>query len=84
MPYGPWKQTTQCDFCENGEHVFDVEGPDYEVGLMGYSVFYYTDDIDENHDEDCEVRTYTPEQISKLEYKLAIKVADGAFDSYGD
>ena len=70
--------TSSCDHCE-GYYEFEIEGPDYEVGLMGYSVFLNNTTFD-THDDDCPVRTMNQEDIEKIEYKLSIMAAERQFD----
>ena len=76
--YGSWEQTSSCDYCD-GDYLMECEGPDYEVGLMGYSVFIDNTEFS-THADDCPVRFMTPQDIEKIEYDLSIKLANGEFD----
>lgn len=67
-----------CDYCD-GDYEFEVEDPDDDVGLMGYSVFLDNTEF-KTHDPECPVRTMTPKEIEEIEYKLSIKVAEGLLD----
>lgn len=70
--------TSSCDHCE-GDYEFEVESPDYEVGIMGYQVFLDNTEF-KTHDDDCPVRTMTQAEIEKIEDSLSIRVAEGLLD----
>jgi hypothetical protein len=69
--------TVSCDIdpelC-SGDYELEIEGPDYEVGLMGYSA-YLTGTFDK-HDATCPIHKMTPTEIDKLSDKLSERAYD--------
>lgn len=61
-----------CDHCD-GDYEFEVESPDYEVGLNGYQVFLCTSDY-KTHAPECPVRNMVGKDIEDIEYKLSVMI----------
>lgn len=66
-----YTELRSCSYCDGDYEIADVEPPDYEVGLMGYTVFIENEKFS-THDEDCPVRTMSPKEIEEIEIKLAM------------
>lgn len=69
--------TTSCDHCE-GDYQFEIESPDYSVGIMGYTVFL-DNTIFDTHDDNCPVRSMTQEELDKIEHKIGVQYNNGEF-----
>lgn len=64
-----------CDYCE-GDYDFDVEEPDYSVGLFGYQVFLDNTKFG-THEEGCTVRTMSTEELDEIAVKISQRLAEG-------
>lgn len=65
----------QCPSCP-GECTFDIESPDYSVGITGYSAVY--NDSDSRHEPDC---TFESDgKIEEAEYKASQEYASNPQD----
>lgn len=64
--------TTHCASCDV-EMRFDIEEPDYEVGLLGYSAMYYEDT---EHEPDCELDYTNPDVVEQAEMDAAQAYVD--------
>lgn len=72
-----------CDHCDGDYEIADVEPPDYEVGILGYNVFIENITFS-THDNDCPVRTMTPEEIEKIEQGLSYSWPEYESSKYED
>jgi hypothetical protein len=68
-----------CDYCF-GDYDVEVEDPDYEVGLMGYSVFINTS-VTHTHNPNCPVLSMSPGKIAEIEERLS-RTYEPDFDPY--
>lgn len=60
-----------CPHCD-GDLDVEIESPDYDVGLTGYTVFINTETTN-THNPVCIVLTMNAEEINKLEEKLTLE-----------
>lgn len=67
--------TRTCPECDAGIE-FEFEAPDYDVGLMGYSVFYCEDNA--AHDPTC-TWIFNQEAIAKMEHEVSTDLSDYSF-----